>query len=596
MGPLEPLEWFPKRFSEGDMDSAGAKRLLGVPHVSSTDVLVRETAQNSWDARGNSMQIDFSVDLRDLGDEAMTTLRTVVFAEGAGAAGLDGLLAADSIRVIEISDRGTVGLDGATRNDKPFAPGHSMNFANFVFNLGAPRDVALGGGTYGFGKTISYVVSSVSTIVLWTRCRTEAGFEDRLIVSTMGDAFDHAGFRYTGRHWWGERVAGRVLPVVGYRARSLGQLLFGSSFADHETGTSILILDPVLDASGDSEILAGLRDAIRWNLWPKMVPEPGRNRMRITLKHHGEELPLVPPDVDPELAPFADCLDAVRSAQRGEPARSTNWPVTVLEIRAQRPAKLLGHLAVTRRPSHGVSPSCPTHHVALMRTGAELVVKYDEHRALPDEDFRWAAVFKPTVETDDAFSDAEPPAHDDWVVAGVADKSRRRLVNISLREIKQHLNEFVAPGTGSSSGSSTAVSAASLANRLAGLLAGVPGTAASPAPGTSRSTGSRNSRPRVRAVPGVPEAASRPGWRQVEITVDVENARPEGELVTMTIGVGYDGGSGTSNIGEWVRPVGWAGSDSTDPVLVPPGTAASYVVEFREDVALDFDAKVVADR
>ena len=28
----------------------------------------------------------------------------------------------------------------------------------------------LGGGTYGFGKTISYVASSVGTILIWSRC------------------------------------------------------------------------------------------------------------------------------------------------------------------------------------------------------------------------------------------------------------------------------------------------------------------------------------------------------------------------------------------------------------------------------------------
>jgi len=593
MGDLRPLDWFPKRFSEGDMDSAGAKRLLGVPKVSATEVLVRETAQNSWDARGDNSRIDFTIDLRSLRGDALDVLTDVVFADGAAAIGVDQLLSNEAVRAIEISDRGTVGLDGPPRNDRPFAPGESMNFANFVFNLGAPRDVELGGGTYGFGKTIAYVVSAISTVVLWTRCRTERGLEHRLIVSAMGEAFDRDDYRYTGRHWWGERIEDRIFPIVGDRAAALGEALFSSRFAGEETGTSILIIDPVLEADTDHEILADLRDAIRWNLWPKLVDAPDRDRMAIQLKYLGTPHPIEDPAGDPELAPYVDCLRAVRARQAGQESPGTSWPVTVIDIQTERSYGLLGHLALTRWPSPSDAPDSLTHHVALMRTDAELVVKYDEHRRLADSDFMWAGVFKPVRERDDAFADAEPPAHDDWVVKGIQNKERRRQVNLALREIRSHVSEFVSPGIGVTAPKDDAPSTAGLANRLAGLLTGLQGHGASPTVTVSRPPSQRRKRPKVSATAGTPVASDRPGWNRIVFAVVVEGGAPEGELVALTAGVGYDGGSGTTDVSEWVRPIGWSETGSTGPISLRGGRASEYEVEFREDVALDVDVRVV---
>ena len=88
----------------------------------------------------------------------------------------------------------------------------------------------LGGGTYGFGKTISYVTSSVGTILIWSRCEGSSGLEHRLIGSAIGDGFNMDGLRFTGRHWWGNAIAseGRVEPVVGDLAEELGEAMFAS--------------------------------------------------------------------------------------------------------------------------------------------------------------------------------------------------------------------------------------------------------------------------------------------------------------------------------------------------------------------------------
>ena len=279
------LGWFPKQFSPGDIDGVGAKRLLGTPNIDPAWVLVREMGQNSWDARGASPSIDFILNLRLLRGPVMEILRRRIFTDDPPKTGLAELLRHDEIWALEVSDRGTVGLGGPIRNDLAVDPGVDTDFIDLVFNIGAPRDVYLGGGTYGFGKTISYVTSSVGTILIWSRCEGSSGLEHRLIGSAIGDGFNMDGLRFTGRHWWGNVIAseGRVEPVVGDLAEELGEAVFAARFDRDLTGTSILILDPQLGGDSPEKNVKLLAEAVVWNLWPKLLAEQSG---RLANEHH----------------------------------------------------------------------------------------------------------------------------------------------------------------------------------------------------------------------------------------------------------------------------------------------------------------------
>ena len=123
----------------------------------------------------------------------------------------------DEISAVEVSDRGTVGLGGPIRNDLAVDPGVDTDFIDLVFDIGAPGMPTWAAGAYGFGKTISYVSSSVGAVLIWSRCEGSSGLEHRLIGSAIGDGFNMGGLRFTGRHWWGNTIAseGRVEPAVG---------------------------------------------------------------------------------------------------------------------------------------------------------------------------------------------------------------------------------------------------------------------------------------------------------------------------------------------------------------------------------------------
>lgn len=597
------LDWFPKQFGPGDIDGVGARRLLGTPSIDPAWILARETGQNSWDARGASTVIDFTMNLKRLDRTVMAVLRERIFTGDTPGTGLPELLRREEVWALEISDRGTVGLGGPIRNDRAVDPGEDTNFIDLVFNIGAPRDVHLGGGTYGFGKTISYVASSVGTILIWSHCEGPHGLEHRLIGTAIGDGYDWQGCRYTGRHWWGAVVAedNRVEPVVGEPARELAELVFTTHFKGRNTGTNILILDPRLGGASPEEDVQLLAEAVTWNLWPKLLTDQtGRSRMRISVQFDGRPVPLPGIEDHPVLSGHAQCLLAVRATQAGDrPAPPSRYPVEVHEIWCRSPRTLLGHLALTRYPMpRGVE--YPSHSITLMRHQAELVVKSLERRELDVEGFQWAGVFKPVASVDDSFAMAEPPAHDDWVPRAVTDKPRRREVNVALQQVRKTVDEWLTPLPIDRSEAGTPPSVAHIGDMLAGLLAGLEGPAPSTrstATSASSSTGAgrRAARPQAELRGSSRAPAPEAGWTRTTVDVLLTDAASDGAVVEVVVRVGVDGGS--MDDASAVRVVGWhddaGGPPDPRPQRLPPGGLRRYTFDALSDLAIDVQTRLV---
>ena len=66
------LEWVPKPFRDGDLAGGGSNRLLGRSDLSATEILIREMAQNAWDARTAGGTPTFDINLRRLGPRLLT--------------------------------------------------------------------------------------------------------------------------------------------------------------------------------------------------------------------------------------------------------------------------------------------------------------------------------------------------------------------------------------------------------------------------------------------------------------------------------------------------------------------------------------------
>lgn len=589
-----PLDWHPQKFEPGAIQGAGAKKLLGTPHVSMEELLVRETAQNSWDARTGDQPVEFVLNLRDLSPEVVTLLRDSVFTGTASGTRIGEALAVPQPRAIEISDRGTVGLGGPVRNDQAIPPGSVTHFIDLIFNIGATKSDMSSGGTYGFGKSVAYMVSEVGAIIVWSRCRTDRGPEDRFIASAIGDVFEMANSRFTGRHWWGRDVGGRPEPLVGPVAAKMGRAIFAKPFSDDELGTSILILAPELGAPGPDDDAAVLTDAVLENLWPKLLPDrTGMVPMDVRIQIDGVDRPIPDPADHPVLSGAVSCLRAVRSVQAGQEPPPTLFPVEVKEIK--RYSEVLGHLALTKYPADPrASEDEHGRDVTLMRSGAELVVRRLRRAALSEPGFQWAGVFKPVPALDPVFARSEPPAHDDWSHASLPDKKQRSQVKLALQRVQEEADRFVEPHLSARSATSN-VSAAGVGDRLAGLMAGSSGSAPSKARSTRPTGGAPSARPTVQLVGSEWSELSRPGWSRTTVTVRLAGGPPQGSIVDIQIGIGTDGGTDRNLDPDFVEDGGWVGLDSAGPIHMSPGQTRDYFFDSSNTVAVDVDARVLAE-
>lgn len=554
------LDWWPKQFGPGDIDGDGALKLLGQPNLHPVSVLVRETAQNSWDARVED-SVRYWIHGRTLRGRTLENLRNRVFRNPGKGLALGDILEQKSVSVLEISDRGTSGLGGPLRNDKAHKSS-TTDYIDFVLNIGAKRDKRLGGGTYGFGKTISYIASGAHTILIWSRSREKDGIQSRLIGSAFGDRFELRRKRYTGRQWWGRKVdrGAMVEPMMGKEADELARSVFASSFADGETGTSLMIIAPSLLELDLAGLIDACGEAILWHLWPKLVASPDRDGpapMQIDLKLEGKDVAIPDPAKHRVLRGYVQALQAVRTIQSGGALKASPL-LSVHDIDLGRPKKKLGHLAICTSPASPASSALsnedrdrvapiesPTHSVALMRSSAELVVTYLDHPRIAIDGVDVAGVFRCTPEVDDHFAASEPPAHDSWEPRGMLDKNAKKHVNVGLRRIRDTWKEVVAGGA-SSRPAPTGGSEGFLAAELSDMVPSVDGGRASRSR-TGGTGGGAGGSGRTGSQPGlrITRTSSVPVSEDATVAVvafELENWT-DGFVVECKAGIGYDGGT-----------------------------------------------------
>ncbi len=564
---IKTLQWFPKRFSPGDMDASGGDRLLGKTELSRLAVLIRETAQNSWDARNDHGRPLFGVSLRRTDYRLRDDLADLL------SEGRHGDLASmrrhANFRLLEIYDRGTRGLDGPA-DLSPAGRGRSARFQDLILKFGVSHNNGTTGGTYGFGKTAAFAYSGIGTVIYWTRCRNPEGeIEDRLIVSAFGDSYQEKGVQFTGRHWWGRLSddGESVLPIVGEDASELGARLFERGFEPGETGTSLLILDPLIADEEDSEDTTAeplhrlrsdatemeqdferrARQAIRANLWPKMITAPGEEAPPMAL-----ELSVNTRYVDlgagegGALHLWGSGLNAIRAARSGSREVTTpqGVPVEVIEILRNR--KVIGHLALVRRipaaePFLAFDDLDPAREdesrmlrIALMRGQAELVVTtvdWVQREAPAGTD--WLAVFKSSDDFDEHYAEAEPPAHDNWVTEGSSSESSKIIRHTKTR-VRQRITEKIHPEVEAPGPSSTVIprSTGALSRRLGAIL---PGPSPQVQDGADRGgTGRRRAarRPRWTVEAGAPRLVrtAADGMQEQEVRFVVTGDAPVGRV------------------------------------------------------------------
>ncbi|SLN77670.1 hypothetical protein [Oceanibacterium hippocampi] len=496
---MTPLDLHSEKFARtGNLAGEGFRRLLGRPALGLLQTVIREALQNSVDAAPEGNRVEILLRFRTLEGEALAQLRDLFFrtlppeeaetaSEEEESANLREILREDQVSLLEIADFNTSGLVGPTRADVA-AGKETLDFVNFMRNVGAARDTHHGGGTYGYGKTSLYALSRASTIIADTQTTYNGIPVRRVMGCHLGDAFeattDGERRRFTGRHWWGRDDAeSGVEPLEGVAAAELSELLGFPPRDESRPGTTVTIVAPHVDRGED--LRAELVETVLWNFWPRMCGfTPTGRKIDVSLEFEGEHVEIPAPEYYPPLDLYAEALRNVRGEGDGE----------ITTIRCARPVADLGRLSIVRglhaqRNLMALRDGSPmrdqAHAIALMRP-VELVVRYLPGEAFADKRFEWAGVFMCSKEDDieKAFSAAEPPAHDDWTPDMLPKGRAKTFVNVALRDLKLAAATYVQPkaalGTGEDRGPSVAKTAAKLGRLLSRTSGKGPGRATFP--------------------------------------------------------------------------------------------------------------------
>ncbi|WP_243058318.1 hypothetical protein [Nocardioides sp. SR21] len=485
------MKWIPEpKPPTGGLAAEGFYKLLGRPRLDPLTVLVRETAQNSWDARlQNDLPVDFSIQGWVLDDKERRALRDRVFVDAGRVKGtsLAAELSHPVLLGLYITDRNTKGLGGPLQADQADAQ-NIYDWVDFVLNVGEANTQGHTGGTYGFGKTISYVVSGANAVVIHSRTMYRGRIQTRLIACAIGEKFARGGKLFTGRHWWGETGDEAPLPVTGAEADRIATAIGMPAFDEGETGTNLLVVAPDLGGRTPEQAMRFITESVTWHLWPKLTPRKGRaDPMTIHVTWNGEPVPIPRPEDRPPLHGFAQAFRAVLD---GEVAKDVPG-LKVDPIQCLRPKARVGTLATLPlihrdrvQVDDGHDPDDPDspraaaaitgvcHHVALLRT-PELVVDYLEGPPPPEGGTEWAGVFRAEDDQDKHFAPAEPPTHDSWNPELLPKGQGRTIVNVGLREIKSALENRWASRKRSSH--ADVASTALIADELAHLVGTVDG-------------------------------------------------------------------------------------------------------------------------
>lgn len=469
------LDLFSERYPPTGMISGeGFSRVLGTPPIGPLSVLVRESVQNTWDARAEGQVPKFRLHLRTLDTSQSAALRGLM-ADIPDAYGesteLCRVLRQDTpIRVLEVSDFGTSGLGGPARADDSGAVDEPTDFNDFIRNIGSARDKALGGGTYGYGKSSLYRASKCATILVHTRATCNGQPVERLMGSHLASQYRVAGGEnaghYTGRHWWGTLADDGVIdPVEGCDATSSAALIGVDRRGPSDAGTTVLILDPDLPTDMDQGDVVGLLEqALLFNFWPKMLAVGDQPpAMQFELMLDGEIQEIRSPLNVPPLGAFASAFLAIKGHGEAD-VKKTIW--------SGRPKKKLGTLALDQTPRRDRGGKAlddlaqtiweRSHHVALMRP-AELVVRYLPGPPHQLDDLEYGGVFICEESLESVFAKSEPPAHDDWIPDSLP-RPGSTYIRVALRKIRESMESLVTPESarGDTSGDAVKVSAMSL--------------------------------------------------------------------------------------------------------------------------------------
>ena len=289
----------------------------------------------------------------------------------------------------------------------------------------------------------------------------------------LGEAFD--GSRQDGVRRRSQDATGGVCvtgrprssTAVSEQAGELSAAIGLPRRNEQRTGTSILVIDPLL-GSEDPGTRSMTSSKPFSGILPRMTETtPAERRLRVEVELEGERVPVPEPEGFRLLISFLRRWPNIGYAE----AVARRFDVRAKEARPRRDPK--GNACGEARPGR----SLRVHHpeaglpIALMRP-VELVVRYIEGEPMPDRRFDWAGVFicSDSDDVEEAFAQAEPPAHDDWIPDNLPRGAAKTYVRVAMRRLGEIARPQMQPPASPSDGMEPSPSLAAVADRMGRLL------------------------------------------------------------------------------------------------------------------------------
>ena len=248
------LEEYKLQPGMGTIIASGVLRGIKGSKLSSSEIFLRETVQNSYDARkigsdGKKLPLKYTMrGFRASNEQYKNIVSLMSGKEDKNyffKKYIKKNLCPDMFN-IEVSDMNTFGLIG---DIEPSEKVGNQNFTNFVYFTGndKKKDI-VSGGSYGFGKAALYAYSKARTIAIYTRIsKVYSQYESRFIVVANEDRIEDSA---SDRCWWGrikkysDHSRGVfVSPIIGESADELAESFGMLRFGSEETGTRLLVLN-----------------------------------------------------------------------------------------------------------------------------------------------------------------------------------------------------------------------------------------------------------------------------------------------------------------------------------------------------------------
>lgn len=248
------LELFNPGPGPKSISGSSTTQLLSGSQMDDMTVMLRETVQNSWDARGKSEEIEYEYKGILLSDEEIANLSECIGHEKYGSRVVN-YIQENNRSGIQISDINTLGLIGDITYDNNHK--EISRFLKFVFEVGNSEQGIGAGGSFGYGKASIYKASSIGTVAIYSRIKLGLFYEERFIIKSI-DRFESKKNNASDVYWWGEEIyypgnshSASMLPLTGEMAADVAESLGMNVLRDDQTGTVILIYEPFIDLDED---------------------------------------------------------------------------------------------------------------------------------------------------------------------------------------------------------------------------------------------------------------------------------------------------------------------------------------------------------